>query len=97
MNFNEYQVEGAKTAKQHTSLDIHAAGLSDFALGLTGEAGEVADLVKHQVFHKEHIELVEYVTEFITEYDCIECYKPFYVEDVIDKDDIIIRENRYSN
>ena len=63
MNFNEYQVEGAKTAKQHTSLDIHAAGLSDFALGLTGEAGEVADLVKHQVFHKEHIELVEYAKE----------------------------------
>ena len=27
----------------------------------------------------------------------IECYKPFYVEDVINKDTIIIRENRYSN
>ena len=44
-----------------------------------------------------NIELVEYVTEFITEYDCIESYKPIYVEDVIDKDDIIIRENRYSD
>ena len=41
--------------------------------------------------------MVEYVTEYITEYDCIKYYKPFYVEDVIDKDNIIIRENRYSN
>ena len=47
--------------------------------------------------NSSNIELVEYVTEFITEYDCIECYKPFYVEDIIDKDDIIIRENRYSD
>ena len=47
--------------------------------------------------NSNNIELVEYVTEFITEYDCIECYKPFYVEDIIDKDDIIIRENRYSD
>ena len=47
--------------------------------------------------NSSNIELVEYVTEFITEYDCIECYKPFYVEDVIDKYDIIIIENRYSD
>ena len=47
--------------------------------------------------NSNNIELVEYVTEFITEYDCIKCYKPFYVEDVIDKNNIIIRENRYSN
>lgn len=63
MNFNEYQAGGAKTSKQHATLDPHEAGLSDFALGLTGEAGEVADLVKHAVFHKEQVELVEYAKE----------------------------------
>ena len=44
--------------------------------------------------NSNNIEVVEYVTEFITEYDCIECYKPFYVEDIITSFIFMLEDNR---
>lgn len=50
---SNYQKNAAgtfKPAKQLTEKEVH---LSDWGLGLGGEAGEVQDLIKHQVFHGE--------------------------------------------
>lgn len=50
MDFNEYQSLAARTARRKTDETDHHR-LTNFALGLTGEAGEVADAVKKAVFH----------------------------------------------
>lgn len=43
MTFDEYQAEMRRTYKQNR--------LANHALGLAGEAGEVADLVKKELYH----------------------------------------------
>ncbi len=53
MNLNEYQELSARTANRHENE------LLNYGLGLTGEAGEVADLIKKTQFHGHHIELDE--------------------------------------
>ncbi|SDM17828.1 nucleoside triphosphate pyrophosphohydrolase family protein [Bacillus sp. OK048] len=45
MKLNEYQEISARTANSH---DFE---LANYGLGITGEAGEVADLIKKAVFH----------------------------------------------
>jgi NTP pyrophosphatase (non-canonical NTP hydrolase) len=45
MKLNEYQDLSARTANSH---DFE---LANYGLGIAGEAGEVADLVKKSVFH----------------------------------------------
>lgn len=49
MKLNEYQELSARTANEHDNE------LLNYALGLTGESGEVADLVKKYSFHGHHI------------------------------------------
>jgi len=44
MNFREYETEAAKT--DYDIQDERSGNLSYYALGLNGEAGEVAELVK---------------------------------------------------
>lgn len=50
MNLNEYQELSSKTANHHEYA------LANFGLGITGEAGEVADLIKKAVFHNHNID-----------------------------------------
>jgi NTP pyrophosphatase (non-canonical NTP hydrolase) len=45
MRLNEYQDLSARTANKHDHE------LENYGLGLTGEAGEVADIIKKTVFH----------------------------------------------
>ena len=44
MELNEYQRLASRTAK-------HGSRVENWALGLCGEAGEVADLIKKMIFH----------------------------------------------
>jgi NTP pyrophosphatase (non-canonical NTP hydrolase) len=45
MKLNEYQELSARTANKHDNEEVN------YALGLTGEAGEYADMIKKQYFH----------------------------------------------
>ncbi|WP_107838403.1 nucleoside triphosphate pyrophosphohydrolase family protein [Metasolibacillus meyeri] len=53
MNFNEYQELAARTANEHEGE------LVNYGLGIAGEAGEVADLIKKAIFHGHTINNVE--------------------------------------
>lgn len=53
MNLNTYQELAGRT--HNTSLTQPEA-LTNYALGLTGEAGEVADEVKKHVFHGHELD-----------------------------------------
>lgn len=48
MNFSEYQTLAARTLGGDRT---HEQQLANAALGLTGEAGEVAELIKKHLFH----------------------------------------------
>lgn len=48
MRLNEYQSLASRTANSQQPLPLQ---LANYALGLTGEAGEVADIIKKGVFH----------------------------------------------
>ncbi|TDL96698.1 nucleotide pyrophosphohydrolase [Macrococcus brunensis] len=56
MNLNEYQELAGRT---HNSLLTQSDALTNYALGLTGEAGEVADQIKKHVFHGHELDQVE--------------------------------------
>jgi len=51
--FNNYQQESCGTFKPPVELTPEQIHLLDWSLGLGGEAGEVFDLLKHSIFHKE--------------------------------------------
>ncbi|WP_096269381.1 nucleoside triphosphate pyrophosphohydrolase family protein [Paucisalibacillus globulus] len=51
MELNDYQELSARTATRH---DLE---LLNFGLGISGEAGEVADLIKKFYFHGHDIEM----------------------------------------
>lgn len=51
MNFNEYQALASRTANDDGDL----YEIANYGLGITGEAGEVADLIKKAVFHGHDI------------------------------------------
>lgn len=50
MNLNDYQSLAARTAASHDNE------LVNYGLGIAGEAGEVADLIKKAIFHGHKIE-----------------------------------------
>jgi NTP pyrophosphatase (non-canonical NTP hydrolase) len=50
VNFNEYQHAAERTANR-SEKDNDKFRFANFGLGITGEAGEVADLLKKHVFH----------------------------------------------
>lgn len=65
MDANEYQYLAARTLiaepdAQYTTFELMLAWN---AIGLTGEAGEVADTVKKAVFHRHPLDRVELVKE----------------------------------
>lgn len=45
VNFEEYQTLASRTAQ------IHEQALTNYGLGISGEAGEVAELIKKYAFH----------------------------------------------
>lgn len=49
MKLNEYQELSSRTAAKHENE------LINYGLGIAGEAGEVADLIKKASFHGHHI------------------------------------------
>lgn len=56
LDFRTYQKAAYKTIKPHTSLEMEKA---DWALGLGGEAGEVQELIKHDIMHRHGMDLVK--------------------------------------
>ena len=75
MTGNEYQQlamrtnDGLNTIRlaltMNTNCDIIIAQLLNGVLGLTGEAGEVSDLVKKGIFHEKGIDLEHLKKELI--------------------------------
>lgn len=57
MNFNEYQKLALRTANKDKDLVINAA------LGLAGESGEVADLIKKHLFQGHELNKEKIVDE----------------------------------
>lgn len=55
--FNEYQEFAKRTA------NTHEYALANYGLGIAGEAGEVADLIKKSVFHGHNVDTVEVTKE----------------------------------
>lgn len=60
MTPNEYQIACLRT---QPSLPTEMEGVINCALGLTGEAGEVADLVKKAVYQGHEFDKEHYVKE----------------------------------
>lgn len=80
MNFNEYQELSKRTMPRpliNKSYNIY--DICNYAMGLSGEAGEVTDLIKKQIFHghqpnvenakKELGDVLHYLTGLATMYD----------------------------
>lgn len=57
MELNDYQQLASRTANPHEGE------LVNYGLGIAGEAGEVAELVKKAVFHGHHIDKDEVAKE----------------------------------
>lgn len=56
MKFTEYQESAGNTSGAHGPLEATDARLAIAAMGLTGEAGEVADYLKKVVGHKHNLD-----------------------------------------
>ena len=57
-DLDQYQVLALRTAGQHGEN-----GLACWALGLTGEAGETADLIKKALFHGKRVDRIQIARE----------------------------------
>lgn len=60
MHLYDYQKEAYASIKPHDSDNMERV---DWALGLAGEVGEVIELVKHNVMHREPIDLINLAKE----------------------------------
>ncbi len=63
MDFLEYQTKATQTFKPGERIDLFDSRLCDWALGVSSEAGEVAGLIKHQVFHKQAVPTISIAKE----------------------------------
>ncbi len=63
MNFLKYQEEATTTFKPAQELGRDEARLLNWTLGIASEAGEVADLIKHGIFHREDIDPMKVAKE----------------------------------
>jgi NTP pyrophosphatase (non-canonical NTP hydrolase) len=60
MNMNEYQELASRTGNIE---DSKTRVLCNYALGLNGEAGEVADILKKHIFHGHPLDREEFAKE----------------------------------
>lgn len=60
MDFQEYEAQALRTT--NPEMDRSAA-LANIALGLAGEAGEVADMIKKHLYHGHPLDLAAYRAE----------------------------------
>ena len=58
-----YRENVIKTFKEHRELSPHEARLLDWTVGLSGETGEVCELVKHHIYGKEDLDKMELAKE----------------------------------
>ncbi len=63
MNLTEYQREATQTFKPRSRLSEKEAELANWAIGVANEAGELAGLIKHILFHKQRASKVEIAKE----------------------------------
>ena len=63
MNLQQYQQETTSTFKPRTALDAHQAEVLDWTVGLSGEVGEVSELIKHHIFHSEELDKMKLAKE----------------------------------
>jgi NTP pyrophosphatase (non-canonical NTP hydrolase) len=56
----DYQRDSCFSIKPHDSVEMEKA---DWALGLSGEVGEVVELVKHEIMHKEPVDRIKLAKE----------------------------------
>lgn len=57
MKLNEYQELASRTANDHMDA------LTNYGLGITGESGEVADIIKKHMFHGHGLDYNEMLKE----------------------------------
>lgn len=62
MNLDDYQRQVLRTSNPEVDKDEQRA-LTNWALGLTGEAGEFADLIKKHVFHSHALDADKAIKE----------------------------------
>jgi NTP pyrophosphatase (non-canonical NTP hydrolase) len=63
MDFIEYQEVTQKTFKEHVGLDAYQSRLLNWALGLSGETGEVHELLKHHIYGHAPLNKMEVAKE----------------------------------
>jgi len=63
LEFEGYQRAASGTFKVHEMLTPEQAELLDWSMGLAGETGEVCELIKHHVFHKEPLDRMKVAKE----------------------------------
>lgn len=57
---NDYQEKALRTWNSKESIEMR---LSNVALGISGESGEVADMIKKSVHHKHPLDTQEFIKE----------------------------------
>lgn len=61
---NYYQVESTRTRNRYPDpITIHETELLNYVLGLTGETGELCELIKKQIFHAIRIDRTKIADE----------------------------------
>ena len=63
MNLSEYQKESCETFKPNNGITDDQIRMVNWALGITGESGELANMIKHVVFHNEDVPIQEAAKE----------------------------------
>jgi NTP pyrophosphatase (non-canonical NTP hydrolase) len=63
MDFQKYQQEASGTFKPGEIVPEDHARLANWALGIAGEGGELCNMIKHVIFHREKINKMEIAKE----------------------------------
>lgn len=63
MNFNDYQMQAAFSNKPAQELSRKQSSILDWTLGVCDEAGELAGVIKHHIFHHEPLNKMEVAKE----------------------------------
>ena len=61
--FDEFQKQSSQFFKEHKPLIAEQARLLNWAIGLPGEAGEVAEVIKHHIFSEQPLDKMKLVSE----------------------------------